>query len=113
MSNTTDHLIPLTGDYTLNIERRVIVDNDGSVATRLTRAQSGALRTLVEHRGRLVTRADLLVPHVGPPKTTETVRPLICRLRERLSAIPGAKQWIETVTDSGYAFVAEITGEQQ
>ena len=81
----------------------------GRHALPLTPRAFAVLRHLVEHRGRLVTRDDLLRAiwgevHVGAP----VVKGCIREIRRALGDPARAPSFIETVHRRGYRFIAEI-----
>ncbi|MEA3350377.1 MAG: hypothetical protein U9Q82_07140 [Chloroflexota bacterium] len=45
---------------------------------------------------------------IGQREAGEVTRPLICRLRQRLSAIEGGDNWIKTIRGTGYVFDADL-----
>jgi len=69
------------------------------------------LRYLAIHRGRAVSREELLtnVWRVDPRGVeTRTIDMHIARLREKLGDTPANPRWIKTVRGQGYMFAPEV-----
>ncbi len=75
---------------------------------RLTRKEFDLLVFLVEHRGEVVTREQLLDEVWGYERfpTTRTVDTHILRLRRKFEADPDDPKWIRTIHGQGYKFAA-------
>jgi two-component system response regulator VicR len=92
----------------------VVVDFDRQEATRhgtrvdLTGKEFDVLRLLARHRGRIVTRDQLLDEVWGYEHypTTRTVDNHILRLRQKLEADPSDPRHILSVYGEGYKFVS-------
>ncbi len=91
------------GGYRQDRERRSMVDADGR-AVNLTRGEFDLLAALVEARGRVVSRADLLecISPDGTSTAGRSVDVLISRLRRKLEADPGNPRFLVTVPGLGY-----------
>ena len=90
------------GDLTIDFGARV-VRRDGEEIT-LRPKEFDLLAALVRHRGRVVSRADLLREVWGYAAGTEsrTVETHLAALRERLGDDPQAPRYIVTVRRAGY-----------
>ena len=81
----------------------------GSLAPlSLTAREVSLLQFLIQHRERVVSRAELLV-HVWGYRDgnikTRTVDVHLVKLRKKLGAVPGGEHWIETNRGLGYRLV--------
>jgi DNA-binding winged helix-turn-helix (wHTH) protein len=90
------------GAYTLSRGGRVI---------RLERQPMELLILLVERRGQLVTRAEIVDALWGPDVFVDVetgVHTAIRKIRQALRDAPDAPTFIETVPGKGYRFVAPV-----
>lgn len=102
-----DNLSYEFGRFRLNVAERVL-SRDGEVVP-LTPKVLDILLTLVEHRGQVVSKEDLM-KRVWPDTFVEegNLTQNISLLRKALGESPGGVQFIETVPRRGYRFVAQI-----
>lgn len=102
-----DNLSYEFGRFRLNVAERVLL-RDGDVVP-LTPKVLEILMTLVEHRGQVVSKEDLM-KRVWPDTFVEegNLTQNISLLRKALGESPGGVQFIETVPRRGYRFVAPI-----
>ncbi|HKV33459.1 MAG TPA: winged helix-turn-helix domain-containing protein [Pyrinomonadaceae bacterium] len=102
-----DNLSYEFGRFRLNVAERVL-SRDGEVVP-LTPKVLDILLTLVEHRGQVVSKEDLM-KRVWPDTFVEegNLTQNISLLRKALGESPGGVQFIETVPRRGYRFVAPI-----
>lgn len=102
-----DNLSYEFGRFRLNVAERVL-SRDGEVVP-LTPKVLDILLTLVEHRGQVVSKDDLM-KRVWPDTFVEegNLTQNISLLRKALGESPGGVQFIETVPRRGYRFVAPI-----
>jgi DNA-binding response OmpR family regulator len=74
----------------------------------LTAREVSLLQFLLQHRDRVVSRAELLV-HVWGYRDgnieTRTVDVHLVKLRKKLAGVPGGEHWIETSRGLGYRLV--------
>ncbi len=92
------------GDVTVDLRRRRLI-RDGEEQT-LTTHEAGTLAYLIAHRGRDVSRDELL-EHVWGYKTaitTRTVDNQILKLRKKIEPVPAEPRHILTVHGTGYRF---------
>jgi two-component system response regulator RegX3 len=74
----------------------------------LTAREVSLLQFLLQHRDRVVSRAELLVQVWGYRDgniETRTVDVHLVKLRKKLAAVPGGEHWIETSRGLGYRLV--------
>ena len=90
------------GDLTIDFGARVVRRDRDEIALRPK--EFDLLAALVRHRGRVVSRADLLREVWGYAAGTEsrTVETHLAALRERLGDDPQAPRYIVTVRRAGY-----------
>jgi DNA-binding response OmpR family regulator len=114
-ANLNDQQIISLGEGTMvDLARREIWRGDQRVT--LTPTEGKLLQVLLENRGRVLAHRDLVLMVQGYETTEweapEVLRPLISRLRRKLSAIPNGENWIANVRGTGYVFdVPPETGE--
>jgi DNA-binding response OmpR family regulator len=84
----------------------------GAQATALTPREVGILRWLHRHRGRAVSRAELLenVWGASADLRTRTVDMTIAKLRQKIERDPAQPEIVVTVTGAGYAWGADDEG---
>ncbi len=90
------------GAYELRDKRRVI---------RLERQPMEVLILLVERRGQLVTRADIVERLWGPDVFVDVetgIHTAIRKIRRALRDSPDAPKFVETVPGKGYRFIAPV-----
>ena len=85
--------------------RRRILWKDGE-ESHLTTHEAGTLAYLITHRGRDVSRDELLQEVWGysAALTTRTVDNQILKLRKKIEEVPGTPRHILTVHGTGYRF---------
>lgn len=90
------------GDLTIDFGARVVRRGNTEIALRPK--EFDLLAALIRHRGRVVSRADLLREVWGYAAGTEsrTVETHLAALRERLGDDPQASRYIVTVRRAGY-----------
>ena len=76
---------------------------------RLSNREQELLRYLIEHRGKVLTREELLIEiwRYSPNVTTRTVDTHILNVRKKLRDDAGSPKYIETTHGVGYRFIAE------
>jgi DNA-binding response OmpR family regulator len=92
------------GDVKVDLRRRMLWKGGGE--ERLTTHEAGTLNYLIQHRGRDVSRDELLV-HVwgySAALTTRTVDNQILKLRKKIEDTPAQPRHILTVHGTGYRF---------
>jgi len=104
----------VAGQRVLSLPDNVMVDLArreiwrGNDRVTLTPTEGKLLRVLLEHKGRVMTHRDLVFLVQGYEITDweapEVLRPLVSRLRRKLSAFPDGDKWIANVRGTGYVF---------
>ncbi|MCB9778998.1 MAG: response regulator transcription factor [Alphaproteobacteria bacterium] len=89
----------------VDLRRRILV-RDGGPEQRLTTHEAGVLAYLIAHRGRDVTREELLEKVWGyaPTMQTRTVDNQILKLRKKVEEEPADPRHILTIHGKGYRF---------
>src|SRR6188508_3495499 len=80
---------------------------------KLGRQPMDLLILLVERRGQLVTRADIVARLWGPDVFVDVemgVNTAISKVRQALRDAPEAPRFLETVPGKGYRFIAPVEG---
>jgi DNA-binding response OmpR family regulator len=90
------------GDLSVDFAARVVTRNAGEITMRPK--EFDLLAALIRHRGRVVSRDELLREVWGYAEGTQsrTVETHLAALRERLGDDPGAPRYIITVRRAGY-----------
>ncbi|MCI0519777.1 MAG: response regulator transcription factor [Chloroflexi bacterium] len=98
--------IPLDDGVVLDISRREIWQ--GNLKVNLTPTEGKLMKILLENRGRVLSHRELVFLVQGYEATDweapEVLRPLISRLRRKLSTFPAGERWIVNVRGTGYLF---------
>ena len=96
--------IVLDNGVNVDLVRREIWRGDERVS--LTPTEGKLMRVLLENRGRVLTHQDLVLLVQGYETTDweapEVLRPLVSRLRRKLSVFPNGERWIANVRGTGY-----------
>lgn len=83
----------------------------GNDRVMLTPTEGKLLKVLLENKGRVMTHKDLVFLVQGYEITDweapEVLRPLVSRLRRKLSKFPDGERWIVNVRGTGYVFDVE------
>ncbi|WP_129777077.1 winged helix-turn-helix domain-containing protein [Peristeroidobacter soli] len=97
------------GDFRLDVARRLLLPKRGDRALPLTARAFDTLLYLVEHPGKLLSKATLLGA-IWPNVVVEenSLNQNISLLRRVLGEHPGEYRFIVTVPGRGYRFVAEV-----
>jgi TolB-like protein/DNA-binding winged helix-turn-helix (wHTH) protein/Tfp pilus assembly protein PilF len=99
------------GDFTLDVAAYQL-RRDGR-PIKLGRQPMELLLLLVERRGQLVTRADIVARLWGPDVFVDVetgVNTAISKVRHALRDAPEAPRFLETVAGKGYRFIAPVDG---
>ncbi len=98
--------IEITSGVTINFDRRVVESGENKII--LTPTEGKLLRVLLENRSRVFTHRELVSLVQGYDtsdwEAPEVLRPLVSRLRRKLSAFPEGDKWITNVRGTGYVF---------
>lgn len=105
-STAGQRVISLPDGVMVDLARREIWRGNDRVT--LTPTEGKLLRVLLENKGRVMTHRDLVFLVQGYEITDweapEVLRPLVSRLRRKLSAFPDGDKWIANVRGTGYVF---------
>jgi DNA-binding response OmpR family regulator len=100
--------IPLAGGVMIDLARRELWRGVDRVS--LTPTEGALMRVLLENRGRVLTHRELVSLVQGYEtsdfEAPEVLRPLVSRLRRKLTAF-GGDGWIVNVRGTGYVFQVE------
>ncbi len=93
------------GDLEVDLDNYVIRHGDGE--ERLSNREQELLRYLIEHRGKVLARGELLsaIWRYSPNVTTRTVDTHILNVRKKLRDDAASPRFIETLHGVGYRFV--------
>lgn len=102
------------GQQTIALEDGVVIDLSrrevwrGNQRVSLTPTEGKLMKVLLENRGRVLTHRELVLLVQGYEtsdwEAPEVLRPLVSRLRRKLSVFPGGEGWIVNVRGTGYVF---------
>lgn len=96
----------LEGGIQVDLNRREIWK--GNKRVTLTPTEGKLMRVLLENRGRVLSHRELVMLVQGYEtsdwEAPEVLRPLVSRLRRKLSAFPKGEKWIANVRGTGYVF---------
>ncbi|MEQ1501550.1 MAG: response regulator transcription factor [Myxococcota bacterium] len=95
------------GQVEVDLDNYVIRHQDGE--ERLSNREQELLRYLIEHRGKVLPRGELLtgIWRYSPNVTTRTVDTHILNVRKKLRDDAGSPMFIETLHGVGYRFIAQ------
>ena len=95
------------GENEINFEN--LNCKNGNEEIRLTPHEAMLLKYLVEHKGKIVERKDILenVWHLNPDIETRTVDIFIARLRKYFETDPANPVYIKSIRGAGYMFVED------
>lgn len=93
------------GTVEVDLDNYVIRHGDGE--ERLSNREQELLRYLIEHRGKVLPRGELLtgIWRYSPNVTTRTVDTHILNVRKKLRDDAGSPRFIETLHGVGYRFI--------
>jgi DNA-binding response OmpR family regulator len=99
-------VVALSSGVKVDLDRREIWFED--VRVNLTPTEGKLMKVLIENRGRVLSHQELVLLVQGYKtsdwEAPEILRPLVSRLRRKLSAFPGGRDWILNVRGTGYVF---------
>ena len=95
------------GPVEVDLDNYVIRHEDGE--ERLSNREQELLRYLIEHRGKVLPRSELLtgIWRYSPNVTTRTVDTHILNVRKKLRDDAGRPLFIETLHGVGYRFIGQ------
>jgi two-component system OmpR family response regulator len=90
----------------VDLTRRQIWREDVHIS--LTPNEGKLMKVFLENPGQVFSHQELVIKIHGYEamawEATEVLRPLISRLRRKLSSLPGGDQWIKSIRGTGYVF---------
>ncbi len=96
----------LSDEVKVDLERREILFGDKVIS--LTPTEGKLMKVLLENRGRVLSHRELVLMVQGYQTTDweapEIMRPLVSRLRRKLSKFENGDDWIVNVRGTGYVF---------
>lgn len=105
-SSVTSTIISIGQGVRVDFDRREIWHEETKIL--LTPTEGKLLKVLLENQGRVLSHRELVFLVQGYQTTDweapEILRPLVSRLRRKLSVFPGGKSWINNVRGTGYVF---------
>jgi len=106
--------IPSIEQQAISLDEGVMIDLTrrevwrGNQRVSLTPTEGKLMKVLLENRGRVLTHRDLVLLVQGYEtsdwEAPEVLRPLVSRLRRKLSVFPDGEKWIVNVRGTGYVF---------
>ncbi len=102
----SDQVLRLPGGIKADLAQRKLWKGDKE--TYLTPAQGKLFKAFIVNWGQVLTHTELVfIAHgreVDECEAPEVLRPLISRMRKRLSVFEGAEKWIKSIRGTGYVF---------
>jgi DNA-binding response OmpR family regulator len=105
---------PMAHQQTISLDDGVMIDLSrreiwrGNQRVSLTPTEGKLMKVLLENRGRVLTHRELVMLVQGYEtsdwEAPEVLRPLVSRLRRKLSVFPDGEKWIVNVRGTGYVF---------
>jgi DNA-binding response OmpR family regulator len=106
ISSPERQVVNLEGVIMVDLQRREVWR--GKQRVTLTPAEGRLMQVFIENRSRVLSHRDLVMMVQGYETTDweapEVLRPLVSRLRRKLSVFPNGEQWISNVRGIGYVF---------
>jgi DNA-binding response OmpR family regulator len=106
MDEASSGIVEISDGVLININRRQV--EYGDIKVNLTPTEGKLLKVLLENRKRVLTHRELVLLVQGYEtsdwEAPEVLRPLISRLRRKLSVFPQGDKWIVSVRGTGYVF---------
>lgn len=106
VSSNDQSVLSLEGGVMMDFGRREIWRGNQKVT--LTPTEAKLMKILLENRGRVLTHRELVFLVQGYEtsdwEAPEVLRPLVSRLRRKLTVFPGGEKWIINVRGTGYVF---------
>jgi DNA-binding response OmpR family regulator len=106
VSDTGPGVMEIASGVVINFDRRLV--EFGEMKITLTPTEGKLLRVLLENRKHVFTHRELVLLVQGYDtsdwEAPEVLRPLVSRLRRKLSVFPDGGKWITNVRGTGYVF---------
>lgn len=98
------YLHALPGGSNMDLNKRTITWDGGAIS--LTPTEARLLSVLINQLNTMLTHAELVHLcqgyRVDNEEAAKILRPVVSRLRQKMSAIPGWSEWIKNVRGAGY-----------
>ncbi len=99
------------GQITISWEKREVIWSEGQLS--LTPTEGRLLKILFDHENEMVKHSELVYQiqgyRIDAEESAKILRPVVSRLRKKLTNVPGWGEWIKNVRGSGY--VLEMDGQ--
>jgi DNA-binding response OmpR family regulator len=106
VDETSSGVVEIASGVVINYNRRQV--EYGDLQVTLTPTEGKLLKVLLENRKRVFSHRELVLLVQGYEtsdwEAPEVLRPLISRLRRKLSVFPQGEKWIANVRGTGYVF---------
>jgi len=100
----TPNIYRLPGGPCMDLNKRTITWDDGSLS--LTPTEGRLLGVLMQQKGQMLTHAELVLQcqgyRVDNEEAAKILRPVVSRLRQKMTEVPGWSEWIKNIRGSGY-----------
>ncbi|MBI4926213.1 MAG: response regulator transcription factor [Anaerolineae bacterium] len=101
------HTLP--GGSNMDLNKRTITWENGGIS--LTPTEARLLGVLITQQGKMLSHAELVHEcqgySVDNEEAAKILRPVVSRLRQKLTGVPGWNDWIRNVRGSGYVLEFE------
>ncbi|MEA3349925.1 MAG: response regulator transcription factor, partial [Chloroflexota bacterium] len=108
LAKSQARIIPLPDGVQADLARRELWRGNDKVS--LTPSEGKLMEAFIENWGRVMTHTELVTLvqgyEVDKDEAPEVLRPLISRLRRKLSKFPDGDKWIVSIRGTGYVFDA-------
>ena len=105
------YTLSIKNDVIFIIDQRKIISKN--IETNLTPSETRLLNILADNKGLVFNSRELVSKIHGYEldyrEASNIIRPLVCRLRAKLSRFPDGENWIKCIRSSGYFFDPHIT----
>ncbi|MEA3351533.1 MAG: response regulator transcription factor [Chloroflexota bacterium] len=110
LAKSQARIISLPDGVQADMARRELWRGNNKIS--LTPTEGKLMRVFVENWGRVMTHEELVFLvqgyEVAEWEAPEVLRPLISRLRRKLSEFPDGEKWISSIRGTGYVFDADM-----
>lgn len=100
----TPNIYRLPGGPCMDLNKRTITWDEGSLS--LTPTEGRLLGVLMQQKGQMMTHAELVLQcqgyRVDNEEAAKILRPVVSRLRQKMTEVPGWSEWIKNIRGSGY-----------
>jgi DNA-binding response OmpR family regulator len=103
-SSKNPRYFKLRAGIELDTNKRTITWDDGNL--NLTPTEARLMIVLLEAAGQMITHAELVLScqgyKVNNEEAAKILRPVVSRLRQKLTVLPGWDEWIKNIRGAGY-----------